>query len=479
MLSLLIMGTITYLNYARQSSQIRSEGIRSVNLLTDSVFTGMLHPMSVGDSETIQKQMEDFYHRMKGVDVYIFDFDKSVIYASKPETTGRQLNQLVHSSELRQVLDQLLTSGRIDQNGFEEMISQVQHLTVLRPILNEKRCFHCHGSSRSVLGGMLVRKNVSEIYAALGTLRNENLLTGLAGLLGTVFVLYLLITRMVIQPVRKVTLHLNEAADHVFQASDQVSSASHMLARGAGEQTESVEGASSSLNEMSSIIDKSSEHAAKVKDLMWETGKIVTRVGKHMKQMHQAMDDITRSSEETGKIIRTIDEIAFKTNLLSLNAAVEAARAGEAGAGFAVVANEVRSLALQAAKAAKNTSELIDHTVESVKKGYELTQSTQDAFQANVEITNTVGHLSEDIAEATSEQNRRMKVVNTTVEEMHQGLQVTLEKAEQSASASELMTSESDNLKSLVDQLMALVEGNALQDQKNPSGLIAHQKDCH
>ena len=136
----------------------------------------------------------------------------------------------------------------------------------------------------------------------------------------------------------------NGRGDQVSSAASQVASASQQLAEGTSEQASSLEETSSSLEEMSSMTKQNADHANQAKAMMTEANQIVEKVNRHMMDMAGAVDEITRSSEETGKIIKTIDEIAFQTNLLALNAAVEAARAGEAGAGFAVVADEVRKV---------------------------------------------------------------------------------------------------------------------------------------
>ena len=172
------------------------------------------------------------------------------------------------------------------------------------------------------------------------------------------------------------------------------------------------------------------------------------------------VDEISSSSEETGKIIKTIDEIAFQTNLLALNAAVEAARAGEAGAGFAVVADEVRNLAMRAAEAAKSTSNLIENTIKAVQKGDELTQSTQASFKENMEITAKVGELVDEIAAASDEQARGIEQVNIAVTQMDKVVQQVAANAEESAGTSEEMSAQAEHMKSIVSNLVSIVGGN-------------------
>jgi methyl-accepting chemotaxis protein len=179
-----------------------------------------------------------------------------------------------------------------------------------------------------------------------------------------------------------------------------------------------------------------------------------------MKDMAGAVAEITRSSEETGKIIKTIDEIAFQTNLLALNAAVEAARAGEAGAGFAVVADEVRNLAMRAAEAAKNTSNLIENTIKAVRKGNELTNATQEAFKENAEISRKIGQLVDEIAAASEEQSHGITQVNTAVSEMDKVTQSTAANAEESAAAAEELNAQAEQLKVYVEDLVRVVGGN-------------------
>jgi methyl-accepting chemotaxis protein len=180
-----------------------------------------------------------------------------------------------------------------------------------------------------------------------------------------------------------------------------------------------------------------------------------------MDELTHSMAEIAKSSEETSKIIKTIDEIAFQTNLLALNAAVEAARAGEAGAGFAVVADEVRNLAMRAAEAAKNTANLIEDTVKKVQGGSSLVDSANEAFTRVSENASKVGGLIAEIAAASSEQAQGIEQVNTAVTEMDQVTQSNAASAEESASASEEMSAQAEQMRSMVGELVALVDGSS------------------
>ncbi len=278
------------------------------------------------------------------------------------------------------------------------------------------------------------------------------------------------IGRGVTRSLRVVIEGLTEAAAQVGAASGQVSSASQSLAEGASEQAASIEETSSSLEEMSSMTKQNADHAVEAKTMMSEASQVVEKVSDHMNDMATAINEITNSSEETGKIIKTIDEIAFQTNLLALNAAVEAARAGEAGAGFAVVADEVRNLALRAADAAKNTSDLIENTIKAVRSGSELTDATQEAFKENVEIAGKVSALIEEIAAASSEQAQGIDQVNKAVAEMDKVTQQNAANAEESASASEEMSAQAEQMKGFVDDLVTLVGGSRNGSKEKTSG---------
>jgi len=267
--------------------------------------------------------------------------------------------------------------------------------------------------------------------------------------------------RSISQPIDRVVDGLKDGAVQVASAAAQVSSAGQCLAEGASQQAAGLEETSSSLEEMSSMTKQNADNARAAKFMMDEAQQIVKNVNQHMTQMREAIREITRSSEQTGKIIKTIDEIAFQTNLLALNAAVEAARAGEAGAGFAVVAGEVRNLALRAAEGARNTSGLIKNTIRAVERGSELTRATQEAFQKNVEIADKIRNLIDEISAASQEQTQGIGQVNTAVGEMDKVVQQNVATAEESAAAAEEMSGQAGRMKEFVEELVVLVKGKA------------------
>jgi len=267
------------------------------------------------------------------------------------------------------------------------------------------------------------------------------------------------IARTISKPINLITAGMEEGANQVAAASTQVSAASQSLAEGASQQAASIEETSASMEEMASMTARNSDSAAQADTLMREANQVVAKANASMDRLISSMQGISQASEETSNIIKTIDEIAFQTNLLALNAAVEAARAGEAGAGFAVVADEVRNLAMRAADAARDTAGLIKGTVKKVEDGSRLVETTNEDFARVAESTEKVGDLVAEIAEASREQSSGIDQVNTAVTEMDKVVQQNAANAEESASASEEMNAQAEQLREYVGDLVRLVSG--------------------
>jgi methyl-accepting chemotaxis protein len=263
--------------------------------------------------------------------------------------------------------------------------------------------------------------------------------------------------RSTARPIMSAVGGLDAIANAVSEASDHVASASQQLAEGATEQAAAIEETSASLEQIASMTKKNAEHANHADRLMKETDAIVGRASQSMSGLKISMEEISRASEDTQKIIKTIDEIAFQTNLLALNAAVEAARAGEAGAGFAVVADEVRNLALRAAEAARNTATLIEGTVKRVNTGSELVRKTTAEFSEVASIVTKTGELVGEIAVASKEQAEGIDHLNGAVSEMDRIVQQNASTAEQTASAAEQMRAHTDEVGGFLADLVAVV----------------------
>jgi methyl-accepting chemotaxis protein len=304
------------------------------------------------------------------------------------------------------------------------------------------------------------------------------LFTWIATALGTILavVLGIVLSISITRPVNRVVQGLTEASDQVASASTQVSGSSQQLAEGASEQAASIEETSSSLEEMASMTKQNAEHANQANSLMAEASKAVGRANESMSQLTESMAQISDASEETSKIIKTIDEIAFQTNLLALNAAVEAARAGEAGAGFAVVADEVRNLAMRAAEAAKNTAGLIEDTVKKIKDGSDIVGKTGAEFSQVSASTTKMGELVGEISAASIEQAQGIEQINKAVSEMDRVVQQNAANAEESASASEEMNAQAEQMKKFVNDLVLIVGGTVTTSQNTPTMRTARSK---
>ncbi len=243
---------------------------------------------------------------------------------------------------------------------------------------------------------------------------------------------------------------INEASDQVASGADQVSSGAQALSQGATEQASSVEELAAAINEINEKVIQTAEHSKTASEQVGKAGEELTLSNQRMQDMIAAMSEISQSSNEIGKIIKTIEDIAFQTNILALNAAVEAARAGSAGKGFAVVADEVRNLASKSAEAASNTTALIEGSIQAVENGTKIADNTASALLATVESTKIAVEVVQKISQATSEQSTSIQEVTQGIDQISSVVQTNSATAEESAAASEELSSQASLLKTLV-----------------------------
>jgi methyl-accepting chemotaxis protein/methyl-accepting chemotaxis protein-1 (serine sensor receptor) len=270
------------------------------------------------------------------------------------------------------------------------------------------------------------------------------------------------VVKGIIGTLRTATHDLAQGAQHVATASSQVASASQSLSQGATEQAASLEQTSASMEEIASMTRMNAENTHQAAGMMADAEKQVHGANAALSAMVASMSAIKESSDKVSKIIKTIDEIAFQTNILALNAAVEAARAGEAGMGFAVVADEVRNLAQRSAQAARDTAALIEESIARSQEGagkVELVASAIDAITSSVA---QVKGMVEEVREASLQQTQGIDQVSQAIAQMERVTQSTAATAEESAAASEELNAQAESSMVTLRQLQLLADTEAL-----------------
>ena len=425
--------------------------------LEQATQTALFDAMTEGDMERVQKLL-DSQNKVKGVqELSVIGIKDVVVLSSDPKALKKPIPADVKKS----------FEGSLD--NFRRQTEESYE--IYRPLVAEQRCLECHPRFQAgkVVGALSYRFSTKSLQEArsqwtdfVENFTKSNLITFFITTITLLTVVTLLVIwlvrRQVIHPLNRISDELSQDAATVGAAANSIASTSQALAEGATEQAAALEESSASLEQMAGMTRQNATSAASVDTCMkQEFAPNFRQISSLTEKMEETLTQSVAASEETSKIIRTIDEIAFQTNILALNAAVEAARAGEAGAGFAVVAEEVRSLAQRSAEAAKGTQSLLEnsrHHLQVTKQDFEQVRA---AIRDNGRLAEKVNQLVDSISNASREQAQGVDQISKAVGQMDAVTQSNAATAEQNASAAQQLTAESAALTAAVDGLAGLI----------------------
>jgi methyl-accepting chemotaxis protein len=380
------------------------------------------------------------------------------------------LNQQILSAMVESILNCQKAIKAMKINIALQLENSVERTTISHYNLSTSATL---GEDMSDMTHLVANNTAASINTVLATM-----ITGVGLALLISIILGIIIGKNISNHMGKIIDAIDYGADEIKTSSGQLTVSSKTLADGASENLASLDEISSALEELTSMTKRNADSALEANTLTEKSKSAVNLATDSMEKVTFAMNEIAISGNEIGKIIKTIDEIAFQTNLLALNAAVEAARAGEAGAGFAVVADEVRNLAIRSSEAAKNTSSLIASTTANINSGSELVKITADNFHTVSELSSKISQLVGGVAEASKEQAQGIDQIAKAMNQMDEVTQVSVTSTQESAEAANRLTDLSEHLLDTVHIMKDMVhgtDGEHSQD-RDPQSLLMPPK---
>ena len=414
-----------------------------------------------GEMDKLDALVKNFTNIDGILEYSIYDHTGVVGFSSSHEVLK---SRKTLSSDIKdQVLGSPAKQSRQTSDAFE----------IYRPLIVVPKCLECHEDFKAgAIGGVAVlRLSTSSLVkserswsSSTSQMHTTNIeIACLATVaIGILFIALANFTveRFIKAPIRSVINDLKQGVDLLHESSAELASNSQVLAEGASEQAASLEEASASLEELSSMTKRNGQSAQSATDLARQTSAAGDRGAADVQSMSVSMQAIKASSDDISKIIKSIDEVAFQTNILALNAAVEAARAGEAGLGFAVVADEVRNLAQRSAQAAKDTEAKIEGAISKTGQGVEISRKVAITLNEIVTKAHQVDEFAAEVASATREQIEGITQINAAVGQLDKVTQTNAASAEESAAGAQELKAQADAMKQSITELVILVGGS-------------------